>query len=232
MCFLTGQQPGVQVTLLSYQLEGHVMIAYLMIFFFYPEKKSFILRKLHIWASGVTAAAGDVLLSLQSWPLLNTQQVHHIIFYWSYTGKKNWSLCFLCDGFLLLWLLNVSGNRGGEKKEKQHPAFDWGTDTETWHLLLPTIFHWVKFSKSTATEISSESWSEVSNMTGNGPSSHQGWLIYRSQTQELCWSDPGKTRVSHPWITCMEAWVAQNRAGGAKATGRTEMEGQGKGSRR
>lgn len=85
-------------------------------YFFYPEKKSFILRKLHIWASGVTAAAGDVLLSLQSWPLLNTQQVHHIIFYWSYTGKKNWSLCLLCDGFLLLWLLNVSRNRGEEKK--------------------------------------------------------------------------------------------------------------------
>lgn len=117
----------------------------------------------------------------------------------------------------------------GRGEKKQHPVSDWGTDTETWHLLLPTIFHWVKFSKSTATEISSESWSEVSNMTGSSPSSHRGRLIYRSQTQELCWSDPRKTWISHPWITCMEAWVAQSRAEGTNTTGRKEMEGQGKG---
>lgn len=101
--------------------------------------------RFHLWPEATYLSDNQPSSSLE------TQQVlwlHHIISHRRHCGMKNWSPCLFYDGFLLLWLPNIRGNR---TKMQQRLLFDWGTDTESWHLLLSTLFHRVK---STAAQIS------------------------------------------------------------------------------
>lgn len=82
-----------------------------------------------------------------------------VSFYCASCWEKNKINKRCCCCFL--WLISCCmtaecQQRWKNKTKDTYLLFDWETNTESWHLLLGTVFHWVKFSKCAAAKLSRE----------------------------------------------------------------------------